>query len=75
METIGAVYMIACGCPEPAADHASRLAELALRIREYAEGQSVRGEALKLKMGLHSGSVSGTSPMAGRIRRRPRFCH
>ena len=58
METIGPVYMIACGCPVPADDHASRLATLALNIRDYADTLTVDGHPLKLKMGIHSGSVS-----------------
>ena len=58
VETVGNVYMIACGCPVPASDHASRLATLALNIRDYAEGLTARGHPLKLKMGINSGSVS-----------------
>ena len=52
------MYMIACGCPVPAADHAPRLATLALNIRDYADTLTVDGHPLKLKMGIHSGSVS-----------------
>ena len=58
METIGPVYMIACGCPVPADDHAPRRATLALNIRDYADTLTVDGQPLKLKMGIHSGSVS-----------------
>ena len=58
METIGPVYMIACGCPVPAADHASRLATLALEIRDYGASLFVNDEPVHLKMGIHSGSVS-----------------
>ena len=58
METIGPVYMIACGCPVLADDHAPRLATLALNIRDYAESLTAYGHPLKLKMGIHSGSVS-----------------
>ena len=58
VETIGPVYMIACGCPVPAADHASRLATLALEIRDYGASLFVNDEPVHLKMGIHSGSVS-----------------
>ena len=60
VETIGPVYMVSCGCPDAAPDHAARLAELALRMSEAVEGSTtVEDEPLLLKMGIHSGQVIG----------------
>ena len=54
------MYVVSCGCPDAALDHAARLAELALRINEAMEGSTaIDNEPLRLKMGIHSGQVIG----------------
>ena len=60
VETIGPVYMIACGAPQAAVDHAVRLVELAIRLHEAVEGSTTHdGQPLRLKSGIHSGRIIG----------------
>lgn len=58
IKTIGDCYMVAAGVPTPQTDHATVLAQLALDLRDcaarFAEDS---GQAIQLRIGLHSGSV------------------
>jgi class 3 adenylate cyclase len=58
IKTIGDGYMVAGGIPEPRADHAVAVARMALAMLEAAqETESVLGESLRLRIGLHSGPL------------------
>lgn len=58
IKTIGDTYMAVCGLPEPQADHAERIAEMALNMqREIAAIDSGTREAFRLRIGIHSGEV------------------
>lgn len=66
IKTIGDAYMVAAGLPEPRADHAAALADLALGM--VAAVRTLReetGAALDVRIGIHSGPV-----VAGVIGRR-----
>jgi class 3 adenylate cyclase len=58
IKTIGDCYMAVCGLPKPCADHAQKMAGLALRMaeatRQYGEE---RGVKLEMRIGLNSGPV------------------
>eukprot|EP00055_Hartaetosiga_balthica_P000101 m.135671 g.135671 ORF g.135671 m.135671 type:complete len:696 (-) comp10129_c0_seq1:385-2472(-) len=72
VETIGDAYMVACGCPEECADHALRIANLAIDMVRIAQQviSPLDGEPLRIRVGLHSGPL-----MAGVVgRARPRYC-
>jgi adenylate cyclase len=54
----GDSYMVVSGVPQPRADHAEALADLALDMAEAANGlKDSRGDALPLRIGLASGAV------------------
>jgi class 3 adenylate cyclase len=58
IKTIGDAYMVAGGLPEPAADHAAKVAELALSMMEVARSQRLPGgETQELRIGIDSGPV------------------
>ena len=58
IKTIGDAYMVAAGLPEPRADHAEAIAEMALRMQEaVAEFSKRRGEPLTVRVGIHTGPV------------------
>jgi adenylate cyclase len=58
IKTIGDAYMLVCGAPEPRADHAEKVADAALRIRDYlAKLSRERGLELSMRIGIHSGEV------------------
>jgi class 3 adenylate cyclase len=58
IKTIGDGYMAAAGVPTGRPDHAEAIARLALEMREaVAEFARQRGMNLKLRIGVHSGSV------------------
>ena len=58
IKTIGDAYMAVAGLPEPAPDHAARLARMALDMRRVAEETGRRhGVALALRIGMASGPV------------------
>lgn len=52
IKTIGDAYMAAGGVPEPRADHAEAIADLAFEMLEFAAGHGVG-----LRIGIHSGRV------------------
>ena len=69
IRTIGETYMAVCGLPEPAADHAERIAELALSMqREVATLDTGARESFSVRIGIHSGAaiagVVGISKLA-----------
>ena len=58
IKTIGDCYMVAAGLPEPHPDHADRVAEMALCMREALERINREGGySLRLRIGLHTGPV------------------
>ena len=58
IKTIGDCYMVAGGLPEPRADHAEAIAELALAMQGIVAALATRtGEPLAVRIGLHSGPV------------------
>jgi len=58
IKTIGDAYMAAGGLPEPLADHAVRMVDLALEMLEATESSS-HFPGLSLRVGIHSGPVAG----------------
>ena len=58
IKTIGDCYMVAGGLPEPRADHAEAVAEMALAMLDIvAELAASTGEPLTVRIGIHSGPV------------------
>ncbi len=58
IKTIGDAYMVAGGLPEPCADHAESVAQMALDILECCRQISAEyGETVDVRIGLHSGPV------------------
>jgi len=61
VETIGDVYLVAAGLPEPREDHASALTHLAVSMQEMMSDQDFQemeeGMSVQLKIGIHSGPV------------------
>jgi class 3 adenylate cyclase len=68
IKTVGDEYMIAAGVPTPDQDHAVRIADLALRIRDTMRESEFGGHTLQMRIGISSGSVVagviGTSKFA-----------
>jgi guanylate cyclase len=58
IRTIGDNYMGACGIPRPKADHAERLARMALEMQDYIESHSpFEGNRIRFRIGINSGPV------------------
>jgi adenylate cyclase len=58
IKTIGDAYMAVAGLPEPAPDHAARLAGMAIEMRSAARKTAVRfGVELTLRIGIATGPV------------------
>jgi class 3 adenylate cyclase/CheY-like chemotaxis protein len=58
IKTIGDAYMAAAGIPEPQADHAFRIASLALRmLRAVRDVSQATGLDLQARIGIHSGPI------------------
>jgi guanylate cyclase len=58
IKTIGDAYMAVGGLPTPATDHAARVADAALAMRDFvAHLGKERGLDLAMRIGLHSGEV------------------
>lgn len=58
IKTIGDCYMVAAGLPEKHPDHAFRVAEMALGMREALDRINREGGySLRLRIGIHSGPV------------------
>ena len=61
IKTIGDAYMVVGGLPEPVADHAENVADMALALSdELTRIKTGSGEALRCRMGIHLGpAVAG----------------
>ncbi len=59
IKTIGDAYMAAGGLPEPLDDHAVRVVDLGLAMIDAAAQESDGIADLRLRVGVHSGSVIG----------------
>lgn len=58
IKTIGDCYMVAGGLPEPRADHAEAVAEMAFAMLDIVAEMAARtGEPLSVRIGIHSGPV------------------
>lgn len=58
IKTVGDAYMAVAGLPTPRPDHAGAAAEMALAMqRAMAQRAARTGEALRLRIGIHSGPV------------------
>jgi adenylate cyclase len=58
IKTIGDCYMAVCGLPDPRADHAAALAEMALEmVEELKRFNQSRSTSLQIRIGLHTGPV------------------
>jgi class 3 adenylate cyclase len=58
IKTVGDCYMVAGGLPEPRIDHAEAVAAMGLAmLRVVREIGARRGEALEIRVGIHSGPV------------------
>jgi adenylate cyclase len=58
IKTTGDAYMVVSGVPEPRADHAAKIADLALDIRDATAGLvDARGDAAPMRIGIASGPV------------------
>lgn len=58
IKTIGDSYMVVSGAPEPRADHAEVIVQMALDIEEIlAEISASSGKDLKMRIGINSGPV------------------
>ena len=73
VETIGDAYMVVSGLPERRDDHASQIAQMSLALLHKVKNFTIRhrpNEQLKLRIGIHSGSV-----VAGVVgSKMPRYC-
>uniref|UniRef100_A0A158Q971 Guanylate cyclase n=1 Tax=Enterobius vermicularis TaxID=51028 RepID=A0A158Q971_ENTVE len=73
VETIGDAYMVVSGLPERHDEHASQIAQMALALLHRVKTFVIRHrpkEQLKLRIGIHSGSV-----VAGVVgSKMPRYC-
>ncbi|MGD1852217.1 MAG: adenylate/guanylate cyclase domain-containing protein [Cyanophyceae cyanobacterium] len=62
IKTIGDAYMAVSGVPIPVADHAERMAEMALEmqvaIKQFSRRSPAGDEPFRLRIGIHSGPVS-----------------
>ena len=58
-ESVGPVYVVTSGVPEPCPDHAAVLAGLALRCRDAVGLFAASGQPLGLKMGINTGEIIG----------------
>lgn len=58
IKTIGDCYMVVAGIPEPQADHAKRIGEFALAVRDdFQRFAAGRGLGISLRIGVHSGTA------------------
>ncbi|CAJ0923199.1 unnamed protein product, partial [Mesorhabditis belari] len=73
VETIGDAYMVVSGLPEKRDDHASQIAQMSIALLHKVKNFVIRhrpNEQLKLRIGMHSGSV--VSGVVGS--KMPRYC-
>lgn len=57
IKTIGDCYMVASGVPQPRADHAQVLTNMALDLQERVNNHNYNGHKLAFRIGLNSGPV------------------
>jgi class 3 adenylate cyclase/CheY-like chemotaxis protein len=58
IKTVGDAYMAVAGLPEPCADHAMRVATMALRMLHVVQrGDATVGKGLQVRIGMHTGPV------------------
>ena len=57
IKTVGDEYMVAAGIPTSRPDHASAIAEFALRVQELVGSKEYGGRVIEFRMGIHSGPV------------------
>ena len=57
IKTIGDCYMVASGVPEPRADHAQAITQMALDMQERVENHDYYGHKLAFRIGINSGPV------------------
>jgi class 3 adenylate cyclase len=57
IKTIGDAYMVVAGVPEPHTDHVRAAGEMALAMQTHVETLSSRHPDLRLRIGIHTGSV------------------
>lgn len=57
IKTVGDEYMVASGVPLPRPDHATAIAELALRIRDHVATHDFLGHRISMRIGVNSGPV------------------
>uniref|UniRef100_A0A914WK42 Guanylate cyclase n=1 Tax=Plectus sambesii TaxID=2011161 RepID=A0A914WK42_9BILA len=73
VETIGDAYMVVSGLPDRHEEHASQIAQMSIALLHKVKSFVIRhrpNEQLKLRIGMHSGSV-----VAGVVgSKMPRFC-
>lgn len=59
IKTIGDAYMAAGGLTDPDSDHALRVVDLGLAMQATAERRAADWQALRLRIGVHTGPASG----------------
>jgi adenylate cyclase len=57
IKTVGDEYMVASGIPTVRPDHASAIADLALRIRDELVANPIDGHHIEMRIGINSGPV------------------
>ena len=57
IKTIGDAYMVAAGVPEPRADHALAICDLAIEMRDHVASKRYQGRQVRFRMGINSGPV------------------
>ena len=64
VETVGSVYVVSAGAPEPCSpgvDPAALLCEVALRCRDAVAAFTALGQPVQAQMGMHVGPIVGKS--------------
>ncbi len=60
IKTIGDAYLAVCGMPNSDTDHATKITDAAIEIRDYIEKRSKNAEIKwQIRIGIHTGSVVG----------------
>jgi guanylate cyclase len=57
IKTVGDAYMVASGVATARSDHATAIAELALRMRDELAGKTIEGHQIRMRIGINSGPV------------------
>lgn len=57
IKTIGDAYMVVGGLPQPQAQHAQAIADMALAMQAHTDQFTFRGQAIALRIGINTGSV------------------